>query len=113
MPSTHTCNTAERASHWQWGFGAFDGAPVLQTAGGALPVDAALASLDGFSAGRQVIAGIRPEDITVRHGEGQGLRATIEVIEPMGSLNVVCARLGDERIAITPSRASGASWTTR
>ncbi len=46
--------------------------------------------------------GIRPEDIGIAHGDtGDGLRATVVVIEPMGSLNVVYARLGDERLAIT------------
>jgi multiple sugar transport system ATP-binding protein len=78
-----------------------DGAPALQTAGGMLPIDSRLASPDGFTAGRQVTIGVRPEDIGIQHGIGDGLQARIEVIEPMGSLNVVYARLGDERIAIT------------
>ena len=36
-----------------------------------------------------------------REIDGDGLHATVEVIESMGSANVVYARLGDERIAIT------------
>src|SRR5690606_6749294 len=80
--------------------GSADGMPVLQTAGGSLPAPAHLAN--GLSSGQDVTIGIRPEDIDITHGDaGSGLQASIEVIEPMGSLNVVYARLGDERLAVT------------
>ncbi len=79
--------------------GSDDGSAVLQTAGGNLSVPAELANV--LSVGQSIAVGIRPEDIAVAHGHGDGVRATIEVIEPMGSLNVVYARLGDVRIAIT------------
>ncbi|MGD9710926.1 MAG: ABC transporter ATP-binding protein, partial [Thermomicrobiales bacterium] len=79
--------------------GSVDGSAVLQTAGGPVAVPAELVHV--LTAGQTVAVGIRPEDIAVAHGEGDGLRATIEVIEPMGSMNVVYVRLGGERIAIT------------
>ena len=85
----------------QGAVGSTDGAPVLQTAGGALPIPLEKASSDGISTGRSLAIGVRPEDIAIEHGTGDGLQATIEVIEPMGSLNIVYARLGDERVAIT------------
>jgi multiple sugar transport system ATP-binding protein len=78
-----------------------NGSPVLQTAGGSLPVPANLASSDGITTGRTVAIGIRPEDLAITRGSGDGLQASIEVIEPMGSLNVVYTRLGEERVAIT------------
>ncbi len=79
--------------------GSADGIPVLQTAGGTVGAPPDLTS--ALASSQEVAIGIRPEDISVAHGEGPGLRATIEVIEPMGSLNVVYARLGEQRIAIT------------
>jgi multiple sugar transport system ATP-binding protein len=81
--------------------GSENGTPVLQTAGGPLPIPAELASGNGITTGRTLAIGIRPEDIAIAHGAGNGLQATIEVIEPMGSLNVVYARLGKERVAVT------------
>lgn len=81
--------------------GSADGAPVLQTAGGGLPVPPRMVASDELTTGDAVTIGIRPEDIAIRHGAGDGLQATIEVIEPMGSLNVVYARLGEARLAIT------------
>ena len=50
---------------------------------------------------RPLAIGIRPEDIAITPGHGDGLHATIEVIESMGSANVVYVRLGNQRIAVT------------
>ena len=50
---------------------------------------------------RPLAIGIRPEDITITPGHTDGLHATIEVIESMGAANVVYARLGSQRIAVT------------
>ena len=78
-----------------------DGAAVLQTAGGALPVTREMVSGDELTVDRPLAIGIRPEDIAITPGHGDGLHATIEVIESMGSANVVYARLGNQRIAVT------------
>jgi multiple sugar transport system ATP-binding protein len=78
-----------------------DGAAVLQTAGGALPVTGAMVSGSELTVDRPLAVGIRPEDISITPGYGDGLHATVEVIESMGSANVVYARLGSQRIAIT------------
>ena len=51
--------------------------------------------------GQPLVIGVRPEDIVISPGHGDGLDATVEVIESMGASNVVYVRLGDERIAIT------------
>lgn len=77
------------------------GNAVLQTAGGVLPVTRDMVSSDELTADRSLLIGIRPEDIGIAPGHGNGLHATVEVIESMGSANVVYARLGNERVAIT------------
>jgi multiple sugar transport system ATP-binding protein len=81
--------------------GSRDGRAVVETAGGTVAIpDRIIAAVGGLS-GRDAVVGIRPEDIAISHGHGDGLHATIEVIEPMGSMNVVYASLGSERVAIT------------
>ncbi len=81
--------------------GSLDGTPVIQTAGGPLPVTRDMVAASELTADRPLVIGIRPEDIVITPGHGDGLHATVEVIESMGSANIVYARLGDERIAIT------------
>jgi ABC-type sugar transport system ATPase subunit len=81
--------------------GSADGAAVLQTAGGAFPVTRDMVSTDQLSSGRSLAVGVRPEDIAIDPGHNGGLHGTIEVIESMGSGNVVYIRLGKERIAVT------------
>jgi multiple sugar transport system ATP-binding protein len=89
--------------------GSADGEAILQTGGGAVPLDRALVSTAELTAQRPLNIGIRPEDISIVPGHGAGLHATIEVIESMGSANVVYVRLGGERIAITtPPTFTGA-----
>lgn len=90
--------------------GSHDGDPVLHTAGGALPVTRAMVRGEYLQADRAVKIGIRPEDIIITPGHGEGLHATVEVIESMGSANIVYARLGDERIAITTGPTYTASF---
>jgi len=77
------------------------GDAVLQTAGGLLSPTRDMVSANELAAGRSLLIGIRPEDIGIVPGHGDGLHATVEVIESMGSANVVYARLGNERVAIT------------
>lgn len=81
--------------------GSRDGKAVLRTAGGDLPVTRDMVSGDALTVDRQLTIGIRPEDIVIAPGHGDGLHANVEVIESMGSANVVYARLGNERIAIS------------
>ncbi len=78
-----------------------DGVAVLQTAGGALSVTREMVSGDELTVDRPITIGIRPEDILIEPGHGDGIHATIEVIESMGSANVVYVRLGTQRIAVT------------
>jgi multiple sugar transport system ATP-binding protein len=81
--------------------GSLDGNAVIQTAGGPVPVTREMVSGNELTVDRSLKIGIRPEDIAITPGHGDGLHATIEVIESMGAANVVYARLGDERIAVT------------
>ena len=81
--------------------GSLDGNAVIQTAGGPVPVTREMVSANELTVDRSLKIGIRPEDIAITPGHGDGLHATIEVIESMGAANVVYARLGDERIAVT------------
>jgi multiple sugar transport system ATP-binding protein len=81
--------------------GSVDGGAVIQTAGGTLPVTREMVSADALTVDRPLKIGVRPEDIVLTAGHEDGLHATVEVIESMGSANVVYARLGAERIAVT------------
>jgi multiple sugar transport system ATP-binding protein len=90
--------------------GSADGNAVLRTAGGPLPVTGAMVAADQLSADRAVNIGIRPEDIVIAPGHDTGLHATIEVIESMGSANVVYARLGADRVAITTGPTFSAAF---
>ena len=49
----------------------------------------------------EVVLGIRPEEITIATREGSGTLATIDIIEPMGSLNIVYASAGVTRVVAT------------
>jgi multiple sugar transport system ATP-binding protein len=49
----------------------------------------------------EVVLGIRPEDLAITTHQGAGVPATIEIVEPMGSLNVVYASAGDNRVVAT------------
>lgn len=81
--------------------GSRDGNAVLRTAGGEVPVTRDMLSGDALTIDRPLTIGIRPEDIAIVPGHGPGLQATVEVIESMGSANVVYARLGEQRLAVT------------
>jgi multiple sugar transport system ATP-binding protein len=61
---------------------------TLRTASFTLPLRVPLAS------GRKVIAGIRPEHLTI----GNDIHATIELVEPIGHESIVYANVGDERL---------------
>jgi ABC-type sugar transport system ATPase subunit len=78
-----------------------DGAAVLQTVGGVLPVTREMISSDELTVDRPLAIGIRPEDIAITPGHTDGLNATIEVIESLGAANVVYVRLGSQRIAVS------------
>jgi multiple sugar transport system ATP-binding protein len=49
----------------------------------------------------EVVLGIRPEEIAIATREDAGVPATIDIVEPMGSLNVVYASAGAARIVAT------------
>ncbi|MCA9860234.1 MAG: sn-glycerol-3-phosphate ABC transporter ATP-binding protein UgpC, partial [Thermomicrobiales bacterium] len=81
--------------------GVRNGDAVIETVGGALAITRDMVSTSALTADRSLTIGIRPEDILIAPGHGDGLHATVEVIESMGSVNVVYARLGAERVAVT------------
>ncbi len=77
------------------------GDAVLRTAGGAVPVTRSMAGSDELTIGQPLVIGVRPEDIVISPGHGDGLDATVEVIESMGASNVVYVRLAGTRVAVT------------
>ncbi len=70
----------------------------LESDGLAWPLPPALATRAG---GADVVLGVRPEDLAISVSEGAGVPATIEIVEPMGSLNVVYASAGSTRVLAT------------
>jgi multiple sugar transport system ATP-binding protein len=67
----------------------------------AWPLPPKLAGSPALSSKAEVILGIRPEEITIATREGSGTLATIDIIEPMGSLNIVYASAGVTRVVAT------------
>ena len=74
------------------------GAPALATAGAPFPLPEAKVAYSGLSAGQRLILGIRPEDLRVSLVENGGVPCQVEVIEPMGSANVVYVNTGADRL---------------
>ena len=71
--------------------------PMVRVAGGDFAIDRA----DGL-VGRELLLGIRAEAIGVELEPGDGLiRATVVVVEPLGSHNLITARAGDDVIKIS------------
>ncbi|HUP01499.1 MAG TPA: sn-glycerol-3-phosphate ABC transporter ATP-binding protein UgpC [Gemmatimonadota bacterium] len=85
-----------------------DGSPSFRARGGALTLalPAGLAAPDPEGSGRDVVLGIRPEDLflagrpdegaeTVSRGDGPRARFVLELLEPMGNEVFVHARAGE------------------
>ena len=78
-----------------------DGQPVVRTAAGTVSLSGGAVATGDLVSDQSVAIGIRPEDIQIEIEDAGELSATIEVVEPLGSANLVYARLGDQRLAIT------------
>ena len=78
-----------------------DGAVYLAAEGLDLPLSPRLAALALRAGSPQLTLGVRPEDLVVVTAQTEGAAARIEVVEPMGSLNVVYASAGATRIVAT------------
>jgi len=78
-----------------------DGAgPVVTLSGGSFPGDPAAAEL----AGRELVLGIRAESIVVEPKPGDGLiEATVIVVEPLGSHNLLTVRSGEDVLKVSTS----------
>jgi multiple sugar transport system ATP-binding protein len=75
------------------------GAPVVRLSGGSFP----LAGGDADSlAGRQLLMGIRAEAIGVQSNPAEGaIRATVLVVEPLGSHNLLTVQTGDDVLKVS------------
>ncbi|WP_181684607.1 ABC transporter ATP-binding protein [Halorhabdus salina] len=49
----------------------------------------------------RLILGVRPEDITVKRGKGDGVPATVDVVEPLGDLSHVTVNLAQKQYTAT------------
>ncbi|QGN07026.1 ABC transporter ATP-binding protein [Halorhabdus sp. CBA1104] len=49
----------------------------------------------------RLILGVRPEDITVKRGEDNGVPATVDVVEPLGDLSHVTVELAGDQYTAT------------
>lgn len=76
-----------------------DGGATLATAKFNLAVPSSLRGVTALNSGRNVVVGIRPENIleagTETRGETAALQAEVEIAEPLGNEVVVHARVGD------------------
>jgi multiple sugar transport system ATP-binding protein len=85
-----------------------DGVAVLAGDGFRIPLPPQIAARGANVADRQVLLGSRPEDI-VLSTDGEGLAMRVDLVEPMGALNVIYGRLGTARLlATTPPAFSPA-----
>jgi multiple sugar transport system ATP-binding protein len=74
------------------------GAPVVRLSGGSFP----LAGVAGAPAGRDLVLGIRAEAIGVEREPRAGLvRASVVVLEPLGSHNLLTVRSGDDLLKVS------------
>jgi multiple sugar transport system ATP-binding protein len=79
-----------------------DGAagPVVNLSGGSFPAGPSAAALTG----RKLILGIRAESIVVEPAPGDGLiEATVVVVEPLGSHNLLTVRSGEDMLKVSTS----------
>jgi multiple sugar transport system ATP-binding protein len=79
------------------------GVGTLSAPGFNYNVDDALRALGERATGGKTILGIRPEDIRVSRqaSNGSGLACRVDLLEPMGSLNIIYANTGHDRIVAT------------
>jgi multiple sugar transport system ATP-binding protein len=75
------------------------GPPLVRLSGGSFP----LADHDGSAlAGRQLTLGIRAEAIRVKMDATAGsVAATVIVVEPLGSHNLLTVRIGEEKLKVS------------
>ena len=74
--------------------------PVARLSGGTLPLGEDARPL----AGRQVLLGIRAESIQVQTEPSDGaIRATVVVVEPLGSHNLLTVRTGEDMLKVSAS----------
>jgi multiple sugar transport system ATP-binding protein len=79
-----------------------DGAagPVVNLSGGSFPAGPAAVQL----AGRKFVLGIRAESIVVEPHAGEGLiQATVVVVEPLGSHNLLTVKSGEDTLKVSTS----------
>jgi multiple sugar transport system ATP-binding protein len=75
------------------------GPPVVQLSGGSFTLPPAAARP---LAGRDLVLGIRAESIGVETEGGEGLiRATVRVVEPLGSHNLLTVQIGDDLVKVS------------
>ena len=72
------------------------GGARLESGSTSLPIGANHAGL----AGREIIVGVRPEDLTLQRGDAAALRARLEVIEPVGNEIFLNLRSDDAAIVM-------------
>jgi multiple sugar transport system ATP-binding protein len=74
------------------------GTPVVRLSGGSFPLRAAVSP----PVGRKLVLGIRAEAIGVEREPRDGLvRATVVVLEPLGSHNLLTVRSGDDLVKVS------------
>ena len=81
--------------------GTTDGAATFNSDGVSMPLNPRLASLSAGTSNSEVLFGVRPEDVRVSPLDDGGIPARVNIVEPMGSLNVVFVSAGTVRIAAT------------
>lgn len=66
------------------------------------PINGAVRDLSQAAPGEQVILGVRPEDVRIATSEEPGgVACRVELLEPMGSMNIVYATTGTDRLVAT------------
>src|SRR6185503_955588 len=77
-----------------------DGGTRLAASKFSLPIPASLRAAAASQDGRQVVAGIRPENVgdasNPTRGETARIQGEVEIVEPLGHEVIVHARVGDE-----------------
>jgi len=67
--------------------------------------------LQALDAGTELLVGIRPHDLALVDGGGDGVAATIEITEPQGDITILDLKAGDVPLRMVVAEATGARYT--
>lgn len=94
--NTFDCTIREREKQWVFDAGSF-----------TLPVPQMLMAAVQPYAGKRLVLGIRPSDLTVTQNDGQAIGGTVDGVEPLGDAYLVYVKVGEKVIVFKHAGSDG------